>query len=208
MNLSAIEVNNSQPAKKKARTYKNKESATEKIIKFVEQFQPQHYDGHYTLLELINHVFVKKDSPIFEVSIRALFNHLKEKSLIACSLATLQSHCKNYTKDNILPRTLDDGVRKGRPALVSIGNLSKFNEGIKNNIGLTAGSQDMSQQLAHHVQEDRENRGLAPLLNLPTFSRHTVKKYQLQQRCSSLGGYKEGNLGSTQSKSCCRIESQ
>ena len=135
----------------------------------------------YDLKEVITFMRVDQESPIFGMTIAAVYRLLVEerkRRLMVCSCKTLQRAVKQYVEEGVMPEEGDEGIQVGRPARVSLHKVGELNENVHVHVGKAESVSDLSKALILRETESRRIRGLddAPV---PAPSRNTVKTHNL-----------------------------
>ena len=143
MPASKKRSSNSTPAKRSA-----KKSKLSRML-FLPHGLPAPRNGEvYSVREVVVFMRVNTNSPLFKQSSLSVYNVLANREplppLLICGYRTLHRSVKNYEDNGELPKESDEGIRVGRPPLISPEQVPLLNEGVKEHSGKVEKMSDLS----------------------------------------------------------------
>ena len=170
----------SPPAKRQRRRSSTKEA--DSIVTQLENYEKPNVEGsRYCLRQLVVLTQIDTKSPVFNYSVKPpLMQMLSEGKKCVVNYHTLQRWIRRYNEKKILPLKGDEGIKPGRPALVSIGNLPSLTNRVLQNSGKVDTVQDLSNDIVDLHQHEMEERGSKTIGNSTPICRHALKKYTSQ----------------------------
>ncbi|VEU38750.1 unnamed protein product [Pseudo-nitzschia multistriata] len=169
----------SPPAKRQRRRSSTK--SADSIVTQLENYEKPNVEGsRYCLRQLVVLTQIDTKSPVFNYSVKPLMQMLSEGKKCVVNYHTLQRWIRKYNEKKILPLKGDEGIKQGRPALVSIRNLPSLNNRVLQNSGKVDTLQDLSNGIGNLHQQEMEEKGSQTIGKPTPICSHTLKKYTSQ----------------------------